>query len=190
MLISKNGGNNIADKIKELEEKYSIILSEDYKKFLLKYNGGETPKTKFSGSSIKTDIRKFYGFVDNENSNIFSIMIDGLAEELLNNLKLVIATNAFGDYFTINISEERKGEISFVYHDMPEKEKVIASNFGEFLLMCKSEKIGHIRTIEERKQSLIDAGKGDKITQVKIDSWQKEIDKYAGIHQEEVIIND
>ena len=50
-------------------------------------------------------------------------------------------------------------------------------------------KIGHIRSIEERKKCLIEAGKGDKITQIKIDNWQKEIDKYAGMHQEEVIID-
>ena len=56
-------------------------------------------------------------------------------------------------------------------------------------LYVKSEKIGHIRSIEERKKCLIEAGKGDKITQIKIDNWQKEIDKYAGMHQEEVIID-
>ena len=178
---------NYYDYIRILYQGVTTLLYQ--LRFLLKYNGGETPKTKLSGSSVKTDITKFYGIVDNENSNIFSILIDGLAEELVSNLQLVIATNAFGDFFTINISEERNGEIGFVYHDMPEKENFIAPSFGEFLLMCKSEKIGHIRTIEERKQCLIDAGKSDKITRVKINSWQKEIDKYAGIHQEEVIIN-
>ena len=54
--------------------------------------------------------------------------------------------------------------------------------------MCKSEKIGHIRTIEERKKAVIVAGNWSKITGKTIEGWQKEIDKYANINQEEVLI--
>ena len=102
---------------------------------------------------------------------------------------LTITYISFGDYFVIRVSEEKNGEISFIYHDNPQNEIIIAPNFKEFVSICKSEKIGHIRSIEERKKCLIEAGKGDKITQIKIDNWQKEIDKYAGMHQEEVIID-
>lgn len=88
----------------------------------------------------------------------------------------------------MNVSEKSNGEISFVYHDKPQNEIVVSSDFKKFILLCKSEKIGHIRTIDESKQYLIEAGKGDKITEKKIECWQREIDKYANIEQEEVVL--
>ena len=47
MLISKNVETNINEKIQEIEIKYNIILSQEYKKFLIKYNGGGDTKDKF-----------------------------------------------------------------------------------------------------------------------------------------------
>lgn len=64
----------------------------------------------------------------------------------------------------------------------------IADSIIEFFSMCKSEKIGHVRTIEERKKAVIAAGNWSKITEKTIEGWQKEIDKYANINQEEVLI--
>jgi len=189
MLISKNIEDNVYQKIQEIEIKYNIILSQDYKNFLIKYNGGETPKTNFRNKKVNTDIRRFYGFTkENNNSDLLSVIENGLGEELILEGRLPIATNSFGDYFLIRVSEEKNGEISFIFHDSVQSECIIASDFRGFLKLCKSEKMGYIRSIEERKQSFIDAGKGDKITQIKIDSWQKEIDKYAGMCQEEVIL--
>lgn len=189
MLILKNVEDSTSEKISEFEKKYDIVLSHDYKDFLMKYNGGETPKTNFSKGKVKTDIRKFYGFTEeNQYSDLRFVLNGGLGEELISGFRLPIATNSFGDYFVIRVSEEKNGEISFIYHDNPQVEIKIASNFKEFVSLCKSEKIGHIRSIEERKKSLIDAGKGHKITEAKIKNWQKEIDKYAGMQQEEVII--
>lgn len=189
MLISRYDEGSISEKISEMEKKYGIALSCEYKAFLTKYNGGETPKTNFSNGKVKTDIRRFYGFTeDNEYSDLIGVLSGGLGEELISKFRLPIATNSFGDYFLISVSKEDNGAISFIYHDNPQREIMIASDFKEFVSKCKSEKIGHIRSIEERKKSLIDAGKGDKITQIKIDSWQKEIDKYAGMNQEEVIL--
>lgn len=189
MLISKYSDECTFEKISGIEKKYDIVLSHEYKDFLMKYNGGETPKTNLSKKNVKTDVRKFYGFTEENRDSDFEYVLDGgLGEELISKLKLPIATNSFGDYFIINVSEEENGKISFVYHDNPQKEIAIASDFKEFVSLCKSEKIGHIRSIEERKKCLIDAGKGDKITKIKIDNWQKEIDKYAGMNQEEVIL--
>lgn len=189
MLISKYIENCMIEKITDFERIYSIVLSNDYKGFLMKYNGGETPKTNFSKGKIKTDIRRFYGFTgENKYSDLRFAIANGLGEELLLKNRLPIATNSYGDYFVINVSDEKNGEISFIYHDNPQAEFEIASNFKEFVSLCKSEPIGHIRSIEERKKSLIDAGKGDKITQIKIDCWQKEIDKYKDMIQEEVIL--
>ena len=64
----------------------------------------------------------------------------------------------------------------------------IADSFKKFIMSCKSEKIGHIRTIEERKRDMISLGLEDKISEISIRNWQKEIDIYAGYNQEEVIL--
>ena len=61
MLISKYVEDSTFEKISELEKKYDIVLCHDYKDFLMKYNGGETPKTNLSRGKVKTDIRRFYG---------------------------------------------------------------------------------------------------------------------------------
>ena len=64
----------------------------------------------------------------------------------------------------------------------------LTSEFGEFIKKCKSEKIGHIPSIEERKKMMIDNGLGDKITEESIKGWQEEIDEYKNISQEKVIL--
>ena len=188
MLISRYEEKCTYERIRAFEEKHNITLSVDYKDFLIKYNGGETPKTNFSKGAVQTDVRRFYGFTkEHSDSDLLSVIESDLGEVLISKCKLPVATNSFGDYFVLNVSEKAKGAISFVYHDNIQKEITVSSDFKEFVSLCKSEKIGHIRSIEERKKCLIEAGKGDKITQVKIYNWQKEIDKYAGINQEEVI---
>ena len=49
----------------------------------------------------------------------------------------------------------------------------ISDSFEDMINNGKSQKIGHIRTIEERKNDMIKAGLGDKITDVSIACWQK-----------------
>lgn len=187
MLISKFPNNDIMENIADMETEYGIKLPDQYKAFLYKYNGGYTPKTTLNAKKIKTDITGFYGFTDKNNNLSFSnVLRCGFGEELIDKLLLPIATNSFGDYIVMNVSEKKCGEIFFVYHDKPQKEIIVSSDFNNFILLCKSEKIGQIRTIDERKQCLIEAGKGDKITEKKIECWQREIDKYANINQEEV----
>lgn len=189
MLISKFCGDNIEAELLELETKYCISLASEYKEFILKYNGGDTPKTQLTINKISIDIKGFYGFTDkNKYLNLSYILEDGLGEDLIKKFLLPIATNVFGDYIVMNVSDINNGEISFVYHDNPHEILFISSNFKDFISMCKSEKIGHIRSIEERKQCLIDSGKEDKITVKKIECWQKEIDKYIHIKQEKVIL--
>lgn len=101
---------------------------------------------------------------------------------------LPIATNEWGDYITIGISKKQYGKIYFLYHDRERKYILLCENFDDFIGKCKSRKIGHIRTIEERKQSMIENGYGDMITEESLKGWQAEIDEYANIHQEKVIL--
>lgn len=190
MLISKFDNSNIDICVKVLEEMYDIHFPEEYKKFLLKYNGGKTPETEFKINGVISDIQGFFGLGNaNQYYHFDSFKKSEKMEEWLNNKMFPIATNIFGDYIMISIDEENKGKIYFYYHDRPLKYIELAEDFLTFVKKCKSKKIGHVRTIEERKNDMIKLGKGDKITSEKIAGWQAEINEYANIHQEELTID-
>lgn len=187
MLISRFDNTNIEEHIATFEKQYNIILPEEYKRFLLKYNGGETPDTKFRINKISSDVRAFYGLGNANRYYNYQRLIDNMniLEEYIKDDMLPIATTVFGDYITIRIGKEENGSVFFKYHDRGKKYIKLTDTLCEFVTKCKSEKIGHIRTIEERKQDMIAAGFGRRITEEKIKLWQAEIDKYAHIHQEE-----
>lgn len=190
MLISKFDNNNICIGIKDLEEMYKITFPEQYKQFLLKYNGGKTPETEFRINGVSSDIQGFYGLGNiSEYYNFNSIMKHEKMEEWLVNKMFPIAFNVFGDYILISVGEENTGKVYFYYHDRPTKYIELAEDFKCFIKKCKSKKIGHIRSIEERKNDMIRLGKGDKITPEKISGWQAEIDEYSNTYQEDVTID-
>ena len=181
MLISKFNSNQInTDKLRELT---GLDLPEQYVQFLNKYNGGETPDTNWTGK-CKTDVRGFYGFnTGNRNWDIEEKLTYISFKELVNANKLPVATNCSGDHFCIDCKD---GSIWFVYHDKP-KEVKIADDLKTFIAGCKSKKIGHVRTIEERTQSLLE-NFGKKPTEFQLRAWQAEIDKYGNMIREEVIL--
>lgn len=190
MLISKFDNSGISSSIRELEVEYGIILPEEYKKFLLKYNGGKTPETEFKISGVSSDIEGFYGLGNAEQDYHFDALRQSVKwNEWMDNKMFPIATNVFGDYILISTGNESRGKIYFCYHDRPSKYIELAEDLLTFVKKCKSRKIGHIRTMEERKNDMIRLGKGDRITPEKIAGWQAEIDEYANIHQEELIID-
>ena len=187
MLISRFDNTNIEEHITQLEKQYNIVLPEEYKRFLMKYNGGETPKTKFKLNKVNSDIKAFYGLGNADKIYNFQKLIDNMniLREFIDDDMLPIATTDFGDYIVIGIGKEENGCIFFKYHDRGKKYIKLTDTLCEFAEKCKSEKIGHIRTIEERKQNLIERGKAANITEGIIKVWQREIDEYAHIHQEE-----
>ncbi len=180
MLISKYGNGSI-EKVQEFERKYGIILNEEYRKFLVKYNGGDTPKTTLRREKRKETLTCLFG-IDTKNS------IDEKMKYWDNDSYFPIGMDIWGNFYAIDITEQNKGLIYFCDHEKGFKKEIIANSIKEFFSMCKSEKIGHIRTIDERKKAVIKAGNWDKVTEKTIEGWQKEIDKYKNIKQEEVII--
>ena len=61
MLISKFDTADIEEKITDLECQYKIVLPDQYKQFLYKYNGGETPETSFRLARVSSDVCGFFG---------------------------------------------------------------------------------------------------------------------------------
>lgn len=128
-----------------------------------------------------------YGLGNADKHYNFQKLIDtmNILEDYVEDEMLLIATTVFGDDIVIGIGKEENGSIFFKYHDRGKKYINLADTLCEFASKCKSEEIGHVRTIEERKQSMIEKGKVANITECIIKVWQAELDKYANIHQEE-----
>ena len=188
MLISKFESTNIEQYINEYESKKSFAFPTQYKEFLLKFNGGDTPKTKFKVNRVSSNLRGFYGLgnaSDFLNYSLFDSM--GRMEDFLEDEMLPIGSNSFGDYITIGIGTDNNGKVYFLYHDREKKYIELTEDFKTFVGKCKSEEIGHIRTIEERKATFIENWSEDEITQEMIGDWQSEIDKYSKMNQEKLV---
>ena len=189
MLISKFDTTNIEIHITEFENNYRFKFPEQYKNFLISHNGGETPKSKFKINKVSSDIKGFFGLGKANKHYNYSIFteLEEIQEFIKDNL-IPIGLNTFGDYIMIGINKENLGNIYFCYHDQPREYIKLAEDFKTFISKCKSEKIGHIKSIEERKELLIKNGNEENITPGWIEIWQKEIDKYANIKQEKLIL--
>jgi len=189
MLISKYDNTDIEQFISDYETKHEFAFPTQYREFLFKFNGGDTPETEFTIGKISSDLEGLFGLGNaNEflNYSFFDSM-DGI-RDFLEDLMLPIGINVFGDFIVIGIGEENNGKIFFLYHDRPKKYIELVGSFELFVSKCKSKEIGYIWTIEERKAELIANGLGDELTQDRINGWQAEIDAYSNMRQEELVL--
>ena len=189
MLISKFNNENVEKTIQEMENRYNFIFPVEYRMFLQKYNGGKTPDTIFHLRGISSDIQAFYGLGKADlNYNISMLENTSLFLDMIDNNLFPIAINSFGDYILIGLRGDNTGKIYFYYHDTSKSGIELSPSLSFFFSHCHSQKIGHIRTIEERIADMERMGKGNKITEEKLKCWQKEIDEYSQIKQEKVIL--
>lgn len=74
LLISKfyDSTIDIKKEIQNIEMEYHIVLPNQYKDFLMRYNGGYTPKTNFRIKKVSSDLRGFLG-VGNAKLNLRDI---------------------------------------------------------------------------------------------------------------------
>lgn len=188
MLISKFENNSVETRINELERQNNIILPSQYRNFLCKYNGGDTPNTTYKAGRSSSALRGFYGFGDVRYS------LDSLTnlQEWIDANLFPIAYDSFGNYIAIGINESNYGQIFFVNHEKKFSTTQIGKDFKEFVKKCKSEPIKDLarRSIKEREADLIARGRGHIITDGLRKMWQDEIDKYGNMVQEKLIIED
>ena len=191
MLISKFNNTDVGKFIIRFEEKHNFIFPTQYKVFLLNYNGGRTPNTNFRINKISSDLSGFFGFGNADDYYNYKYIESVLGfNNWIETGMLPIGKNVFGDYIMIGINyKDKEGKIFFHYHDREDKYIELSETFGAFVNKCRSKKIGHIRTIEERQQDMIKNGLGDKITAESLKGWQAEIDEYANLHQEELVLD-
>ena len=185
MLIAKFGTDGVSDEISKIESRYSITFPKQYKDFLLRYNGGYTPKTKFRAKGISSDIKGFYGLGAVGLSVNREVIASWISQELF-----PIACDSFGNILFICFASDNYESIFFGDHEKGMKLSLIANDFSSFIRACKSDKLPEaaLRSIEERKAALIERGRGHIITPALIEMWQVELDKYGNMRQEEVVI--
>ena len=187
MLISKFDTTNIEQKIVGFESKYNIKLPNQYRQFMLRYNGGYTPETILKvGPRREENVSCFYGFGMGEEY--------GLDEhcwlmEWIRHGFLPIADEFFGNEYVLGITSRNYGKVYFFDHEEQMVEQV-RNSFKDFIASCKSEKIGRIASIREREETLIARGLAHNITDALRQAWQEEIDFYGNMVQEPVILDE
>ena len=186
MLISKfNSIDNVGEQV---EKKFNVKLPLSYIKFLDKYNGGITYRTKVKFGRKKDDITSFYGLGETDGTHSFEKLEHyGVIETLSEKKLFPIATNSGGDYYSISLDENNYGEIYLYYHDLLGKKTKVATDFIEFINNSTSEEIGHIDIMEEREKIAIENGYGYKLDILR-PIWKEEIEYFSNLVQEEVIL--
>ena len=149
MLISKSEYSVTEVALSKYETAHGFTFPQEYRAFLLKYNGGETPETDFRLSGVSSDLVSFYELRD-DGDGLELHEIEFLVPAFLKDHMLPIASNVFGDNIFICVEGRENGEIFFRYHDRPKRYIKLADDFRTFIQKCKSKKLGRCYTIEDR----------------------------------------
>jgi hypothetical protein len=187
LFISKNDTTGVAERIDELEARYHIELPKDYKRFLLKYNGGQTPKTVLGAGQCSTRLSEFLA-VAGAARGIGDFEANGfLKDRYLKKGVFPIAEDVFGNTIATGVRDKTRGLVYFMDHEDGYSPTKVADTFAEFLGKCTSERFA-VRTIGERTEAFRKGGK--EVDDGWVRTWQAEIDRYAGFQQEEVTLSD
>lgn len=181
MFISKFASKDIEKQIEKYEDKIGKKLPEQYREFLCKYNGGETPHTSFKTDEVASDVKAFYG-LENKKYPLNKIK----PKEEGNTAYLPIACDSFGNEIILDFVD---GEIHFWDHENGKITK-LKDSLKEFFDICVSESIKNIavKSVEEREADLIKRGRGSIITEELREMWRAEIEKNSSIKLEEVLL--
>lgn len=146
-----NQGEKISEKdIEKFEQNYNVQIPEDYKKFLLKFNGGIPHPNYYKcenkfGINVITkekgeDVLQITSLTEFHQDFCFDAfdLYDGcdITEEILENIKYlhVIGDDLAGDTFLISLAGINKGKIYFVSHQdsCDSNLYIIANSFDNF----------------------------------------------------------
>ena len=144
MLISKFKSTDIIEKLEEYEDVLGTSIPSQFRAFLQKYNGGETPQTVYKCGKASFDIKALYGLGDVKYSldNTTPIDRDGIRY-------LPIGCDTFGNEIVLDLTT---GNICFLNHENGTVIR-IEDDFKLFVSKCKSEGIGK-RLLQSRFHSL------------------------------------
>jgi hypothetical protein len=176
LLISKFDTTDINEKLEEYEDYIGQRLPEQLRKFIEKYNGGETQNTTFKSGNVSSDLKVFYGVgpVKASLDRVKPLEADGIRY-------LPFASDSFGNEIVMDLSS---GAVSFWNHEEGGISR-IADDLNGFIAICESSGINpkSLRSVEEREADLIKNGRGNIITDDLRNLWRAEIDKYSLLKQ-------
>jgi hypothetical protein len=166
------------------EEMFRVNLPADYRSFMGKYNGGDTPNTSFVLPKANYEIKAFYGLKTGRYNLHKDIDITPFVKKEF----LPIAFDSFGNLFLIGLKGANYGKVYFCDHEEGNKTIEIADSFVSFILGCVSKEISpnSYKTVEEREAILVAKGRGNIITDNLRHTWQNEIDFFKSLVLEEV----
>ena len=124
------------DEIEEIRDDYGIVFPEDYKEFLKKYNGGETPMLEcIHTDGFYSEIRALYGFkTGDQYTSIEEIPLpfDYDLEFWMENGLMPIGENLWGDLFMMNV-KDAPGKVYYSDHEQGFQLMLLARSFKEFI---------------------------------------------------------
>ncbi len=184
MLISKYGKGS-EKLVKNFEEKFNVKFESEYREFLIKYNGGETPDTSFKNGKRTESIRCLYGINSHQNIEQKLEYFEWQEKQCM-----PIGEDDFGNFYAIGISEENNGIIYFCDHEKGFSKTKISVSFAEFIKKCKSKEIDEFakKTPEEIEKIMIEKGRKNIITDALRAMWKDQYEKYKDMVQEEVVL--
>jgi len=169
---SKEG---VAEFLSGLEAEYGIRLPSEYRNFMVKYNGGDTPETtmRLKNGKKPIDIGGFYstqeGVVSLESMSRIMLLSDYI------DIGQFPAVGIEDGYFTIGINEDNYGKI---FHYDSRRNKIIqeaADSFYEFIGLCVTDIKGGVWTFEERHKAYKDSHDGNEPSPQHIEIWKKQV---------------
>ena len=193
--IEPNNTENVSEHIIKLENDLNIILPEDYKQFLIKYNGGWTPETEiyfndfdygingFNGVNKAKGASNFYHYINSEVDVIRNEFFEDLENGYLN------IGDDLGPYYYINIdrNSDKYGAIYFMDEDR-EGYIYVCSSFKELTQKARTPDF-HVGTVEENIQDFKNKGWEDRITRSLKKAWKKQYKEYKDVKLVPVIID-
>lgn len=129
--------------LKALEQLWGFQLPKDYRRFLLKYNGGRSEKSYFNFPDIPEGgsvVHTFFGIYKSENDNLLQRIID-IGDRYPSD-SFPIADDVFGNRICLIVKGRNRGQVYFWDHEMETHEgedpnydnmTLIAESFTEFI---------------------------------------------------------
>ena len=183
MLISKYGKGS-EKLVKKFEEKFNVKFESEYREFLIKYNGGETPDTTFIKGKRKETVRYLFGIKTSE-----SIERQLEYNDFREKGWIPIGEDVWGNYFAIGFLEEDFGQIYFCDHERGFRKTKIAGSFKDFISKCESKLVDVARLHpKECEKRMIENGLADHIDKILRKHWKEQYKHYKKMVQEEVVL--
>ena len=182
MLIAKYGKGK-EKLVKKFEDKYEVKLDSEYRAFLIKFNGGETPNTSFKKGKRQESVRYLFG-INTKQSIEKQLEYFDHKEKVC----IPIGEDVFGNYFSIGISDENSGLIYFCDHERGYRKTKIADSFNDFISKCESMPFEKPLPPKEIEKKLIEEGRTNIINEHLRKYWKEQYKHYKRMVLEELVL--